>query len=97
MSVNPFENNVIFTQSAFDVNDYVNGLLELPSGLDFDGEVITGTVEQELNVAHIDGDGEDLFVPLFRGAKRAITLSIPGFEGEEVKVKGMLLLKNLLG
>ena len=30
-----------------------------------------------------------LFVPFFRGAKRAITLSIPGFEGEEVKVKGV--------
>ena len=28
-------------------------------------------------------------VPFFRGAKRAITLSIPGFEGEEVKVKGV--------
>jgi hypothetical protein len=77
------------TKSTFVVNDYVNGLLELPSGLDFDGEVITGTLEHELNVAHIDGDGEDLFVPFFRGAKRAITLSIPGFEGQEVKVKGV--------
>ncbi|MDG1918721.1 MAG: alpha-amylase family glycosyl hydrolase, partial [Schleiferiaceae bacterium] len=77
------------TQSSFIVNDYVNGLLELPSGLDFDGEVITGSLEHELNVAHIDGDGEDLFVPFFRGAKRAITMSIPGFEGEEVKVKGV--------
>ncbi|HBK19814.1 MAG TPA: hypothetical protein DDZ07_00670, partial [Cryomorphaceae bacterium] len=76
-------------QSSFIVNDYVNGLLELPSGLDFDGEVITGSLEHELNVAHIDGDGEDLFVPFFRGAKRAITMSIPGFEGEEVKVKGV--------
>ena len=77
------------TQSAFVVHDYVNGLLELPSGLDFDGEVITGNLEHELNVAHIVGDGEDLFVPFFRGAKRAITLSIPGFEREEVKVKGV--------
>ncbi|MGA0197215.1 MAG: hypothetical protein ACO3JP_06295, partial [Schleiferiaceae bacterium] len=77
------------TKSTFVVNDYVNGLLELPSGLDFDGEVITGTLEHELNVAHIDRDSEDLFVPFFRGAKRAITLSIPGFEGEEVKVKGV--------
>ena len=77
------------TQSAFVVNDYVNGLLELPSGLDFDGEMITGTLEHELNVAHINGDDEDFFVPFFRGAKRAITLSIPGFEGEEVKVKGV--------
>ena len=77
------------TQSTFVVNDYTNGLLELPSGLDYDGEVITGTLEHELNVAHIDGDDEDLFVPFFRGAKRATTLSIPGFEGEEVKVKGV--------
>ena len=77
------------TQSAFVVNDYANGLLELPSGLDFDGEVITGTLEHELNFAHIDGDNQDLDVPFFRGAKRAITLSIPGFEGEEVKVKGV--------
>ncbi len=46
-------------------------------------------IEHELNVAHIEGDGEDLFVPFFRGAKRAITMSIPGFEGEEVKVKGV--------
>ena len=76
------------TQSAFVVNDYTNGLLELPSGLDFDGEVITGTLEHELNFAHIDGDNEDLDVPFFRGAKRDITLSIPGFEGKEVKVKG---------
>ena len=30
-----------------------------------------------------------MHIPLFRGAKRAITLSIPGFEGEEVKVKGV--------
>ncbi|MCH1402422.1 MAG: hypothetical protein L7U78_07860, partial [Schleiferiaceae bacterium] len=77
------------TQSAFVLNDYANGLLELPSGLDFDGEVITGTLEHELNFAHIDGDHENLDVPFFRGAKRAITLSIPGFEGEEVKVKGV--------
>ena len=76
------------TQSAFVVNDYTNGLLELPNGLDFDGEVITGTLEHELNFAHIDGDNEDLDVPFFRGAKRDITLSIPGFEGKEVKVKG---------
>ena len=77
------------TQSAFVINDYMRGELELPSGLSYNGEVFTGTLENDLNVAHITAHRSGMDIPLFKGTKRAITLSIPGFEGEEVKVKGV--------
>ena len=77
------------TQSAFVIFDYMRGELELTKGLSYNGEVFTGTLENDLNVAHITGHRSSMDVPFFRGAKRAITLSIPGFEGEEVKVKGV--------
>jgi hypothetical protein len=59
------------------------------AGIDLYNGEVTGTLEHELNVAHITGPRSSMDVPFFRGAKRAITLSIPGFEGEEVKVKGV--------
>ena len=70
------------TESDFVISDYMRGELELPKGLSFNGEVFTGTLENELNVAHITAHRSGMDIPLFRGAKRAITLSIPGFEGE---------------
>ena len=68
------------TQSAFVIFDYMRGELELPKGLSYNGEVFTGTLENDLNVAHITAHRSGMDIPLFRGAKRAITLSIPGFE-----------------
>ncbi|NDH91203.1 MAG: hypothetical protein EBZ22_10040, partial [Flavobacteriia bacterium] len=68
----------------------MRGELELPKGLSYNGQgFFTGTLENDLNVAHITAHRSGMHIPLFRGAKRAITLSIPGFEGEEVKVKGV--------
>jgi uncharacterized integral membrane protein len=43
------------TQSDFVHEDYMPGELELPKGLSFNGEAITGSLEHELNVARITG------------------------------------------
>ena len=78
------------TKSDFVDKDYLSGECEFPAGIDlYFWHTFTGTLEHELNVAHITGHRSSMDVPFFRGAKRAITLSIPGFEGEEVKVKGV--------
>ena len=77
------------TESDFIREDYMVGDYELPEGISYSHGIMSGALEQELNVAHITGHRSSMDVPFFRGAKRAITLSIPGFEGEQVKVKGV--------
>ena len=77
------------TQSDFVRQDYILGDYELPAGINYSHGVMSGSLEHELNVVHITGHRSGMNVPFFRGAKRAITLSIAGFEGEEVKVKGV--------
>ena len=75
-------------QSDFVRSDYMSGDYEWPTGISYSHGLMSGALEHELNVAHIVGHRSGMDLPLFRGAKRAITMSIPGFDGEEVKVKG---------
>ena len=65
------------TQSDFEIKDYyLKGECEFPAGIDlYFWRTVTGTLEHELNVAHITGPNSSMDVPFFRGAKRAITSS----------------------
>lgn len=77
------------TQSNFIIDDYLVGDYELPNGINYSNGAISGSLKNELNIAHITGHQSNMDVPIFKGAKRAITLSIPGFKGQRVQVKGV--------
>lgn len=77
------------TQSNFIIDDYLVGDYELPNGINYSNGAISGSLKDELNIAHITGHQSNMDVPIFKGAKRAITLSIPGFKGQRVQVKGV--------
>ncbi len=77
------------SQSTFIFDDYLVGDYELPNGINYSNGAISGSLKNELNIAHITGHQSNMDVPIFKGAKRAITLSIPGFKGQRVQVKGV--------
>lgn len=80
-------------QSMLVVRDYGGGELTLPEGLQATwnegAAALSGTPLNQLSVARLTTHRGSVDIPLFKGQKRAITLRIAGFEGEQVKVKGV--------